>query len=115
MIIDRSNAEHYNWGAGCDGWILGGSPELSVIHERMPSGTAETRHVHGKARQVFFVLEGVLTMERGPETFRIGPQQSLEIPPGLAHRARNDGPDDVLFLVISAPAARGDRTELAGG
>ncbi len=115
MIIDRENAEHYNWGDGCDGWILGGSPDLSVIQERMPPGTAEIRHVHGKARQVFFVLDGELTMQHGGAELRLGPRQSLEIAPGMPHQARNDGAQDVHFLVISAPTARGDRTDLSEG
>jgi hypothetical protein len=34
-MIKKENAEHYNWGPGCDGWHLLKDPELSVIKERM--------------------------------------------------------------------------------
>ncbi|WP_172332822.1 cupin domain-containing protein [Mangrovicoccus sp. HB161399] len=113
MIRDRNTAEHYVWGANCDGWMLAGGPDLSVIHERMPPGTAEARHVHARARQVFFVLEGELTMVTAGGCLRIGPQQSAEIAPGEPHQARNEGPSEVFFLVISSPATRGDRTDLS--
>ena len=59
-MIDKESAPHYGWGEGCDGWHLVRTPELSVIQERMPPGTSEVRHRHGRARQFFFVLSGRL-------------------------------------------------------
>ncbi|GLI08987.1 hypothetical protein YDYSG_50190 [Paenibacillus tyrfis] len=53
MKISKANAPHYNWGDQCDGWHLVRQPELSVIHERMPPHTAEVRHYHKQARQLF--------------------------------------------------------------
>lgn len=50
-MIDKHRASHYAWGKGCDGWHLVNTPELSVIQERMPAGTAEQRHRHQDARQ----------------------------------------------------------------
>lgn len=38
MKISKANAEHYLWGGDCDGWHLVKNQNLSVIHERMPSG-----------------------------------------------------------------------------
>lgn len=111
-VVSRATAAHYTWGAACDGWILAPGPDLRVIEERMPAGATETRHLHGKARQFFFVLSGCLTMLCGAQTQRVGPGQGIEIAPGLAHQARNEGCDDLRFLVISAPTTRGDRTEL---
>ncbi len=49
--ISVANAEHYTWGANCDGWHLVRTPELSVIQERVPPGGRETRHLHTRARQ----------------------------------------------------------------
>jgi hypothetical protein len=45
-----TTAEHYAWGAGCDGWHLVRAPALSVIQERMPPGAAEVRHRHAVAQ-----------------------------------------------------------------
>lgn len=108
-MIDRTTAEHYSWGAGCDGWILSADQSLSVIEERMPGGAAELRHYHELARQFFFVLSGELTMilDSGTERLRAG--QGIEIAPRSLHQAVNDGAEDVRFLVISSPTTRGDR------
>jgi len=111
MKISKQNAEHYLWGANCDGWHLVKQPELSVIHERMPSGTAEVRHYHAQARQFFFVLSGTATMELNGEVITLHPQEGVEVPPHIPHQMRNDHPAPVEFLVISHPTTRGDRVE----
>lgn len=112
-MISRDNAPHYTWGTGCDGWRLVDTPELSVIEERMPPGTAEVRHRHVHARQLFRVSSGTARFELDgspDEVVRAG--ESLEIAPGRAHRIRNDGPEPLDFLVVSQPTTRGDRVEL---
>jgi mannose-6-phosphate isomerase-like protein (cupin superfamily) len=108
-MINKATADHYTWGAGCDGWRLVSAPGLSVIHERMPPGTAEARHFHRAARQFFFVLSGAAVMEVDGVRETLGPQQGLEIAPGLPHRIFNESKFDLEFLVISHPATLGDR------
>ena len=61
--MSTSTAEHYTWGEACDGWHLVKQDGVSVIQERMPAGTAETRHRHARSRQFFYVLSGSLTIE----------------------------------------------------
>lgn len=61
--ISKATAEHYIWGNRCDGWHLVKNPQLSVIQERMPAGTAEVRHFHHRAQQFFYVLAGKVVME----------------------------------------------------
>jgi len=107
--ISRSSAEHYQWGDVCDGWHLVRDPQLSVIEERMPPATEEQRHRHARARQFFFVLAGELTMDVHGLRHRLPARTGLEIPPGVAHQARNDSDSDVEFLVVSAPPSHGDR------
>jgi len=111
-MISRENAEHYKWGDNCDGWYLVNRQDMLIIHEKMPSGTSETRHFHSISRQFFFVLQGELAMELEGEKLVIKAQQGLEIAPGLKHQARNDSGSPVEFLVISHPTPRGDRTDL---
>jgi mannose-6-phosphate isomerase-like protein (cupin superfamily) len=36
-------------------------------------------------------------------------QSGLEVPPGAPHQLRNEGAQDLWFLVISQPRAQGDR------
>ncbi|NQS84227.1 cupin domain-containing protein (plasmid) [Pantoea allii] len=111
-MISKDNAEHYVWGNNCDGWHFVKSQDLSIIYEHMPPATSETRHVHSRARQFFFILEGQLTMEIEGVVHRLQAQQGIEIPPGARHQARNDSSDSVTFLVISQPTTRGDRADL---
>lgn len=107
--ISKENAEHYIWGGQCDGWHLVKGQELSVIHERMPAGTAEVRHYHERSRQFFFVLSGEAVLEVEGIRHTIGCQEGVEVPPGARHQMRNDGEAAVEFLVISQPTTRGDR------
>ena len=112
MIRSVRTGEHYRWGEVCDGWRLVEGPDLSVIQERIPPGAGEVRHYHSRARQVFFVLDGELQIELRGQRFRLVAQESLEVPPGDAHCVRNAGEVDAVFLVVSAPTTRGDRTNL---
>jgi mannose-6-phosphate isomerase-like protein (cupin superfamily) len=109
IVVSKQFAEHYTWGANCDGWRLVDQAGLSVIHERMPPGTAEVRHYHQAARQFFFVLSGSATMELAGICHTLQAQQGIEIAPGLRHQISNDSDADVEFLVISQPTTRGDR------
>ncbi len=38
-------------------------------------------------------------------------RQGLEVPPGVPHQFRNESDAEVVFLVVSAPMAHGDRIE----
>ncbi len=108
-MISKATATHYTWGDGCDGWRLVQSEALSVIHERMPSGTAEIRHHHRAARQFFFLLVGSAVMERGDDEIVLHAGQGVEIAPGVSHRIRNASEHAAEFLVISAPPTTDDR------
>src|SRR5687768_5623532 len=109
---DHTKAEHYTWGAGCDGWYLLKHSELAVIRERVPPGAAETWHLHARARQFFFVITGVATLEFNGRCISFGPSQGVHVPPGVAHRFTNAGNDDVEFLVISSPTTIDDRVTI---
>lgn len=110
-IADQSTSEHYAWGGVCDGWRLLDRPDLSVIRERVPAGAAEVRHRHHQARQFFFVLAGMATIEFDDDQAVFGPGQGVEVAPGVRHRFVNRSDQDVEFLVISAPTTAGDRDE----
>jgi mannose-6-phosphate isomerase-like protein (cupin superfamily) len=113
--ISKANAEHYTWGQGCDGWYLVKDDEMTIIHERMPPGTAEAFHQHTKARQFFFVLAGQAIMEHGGVATILTPGTGLEIPPGVPHRIWNNSDADLEFLVTSVPPSHGDRLEMEWG
>ena len=112
MITSTENAEHYIWGAQCDGWHLLKSNTLSVIQERMPPATGEQLHYHHHAQQVFYILAGIATFEVDGELKTVSANQSIHILPGVKHRILNNNDVDLCFLVISEPKAHGDRVNL---
>ena len=111
LIRDRATSTHYQWGDHCDGWFLVNSPELTIIEERMPSGTAEKSHYHLKAEQFFRILSGVATFVLSGEHFEVEAGSGLYVPPLTIHQIRNDHQGDLVFLVLSRPSTQGDRIE----
>ena len=107
--VSVASAEHYTWGQGCEGWHLVKQESMSVIQERMPAGTSETRHRHPRARQFFYVLKGTLTLEMEGVTHALSAGAGSEVPAGAGHTAANQGPDETVFLLVSQPPAQGDR------
>ncbi|MCP1471364.1 mannose-6-phosphate isomerase-like protein (cupin superfamily) [Sphingobium sp. OAS761] len=107
--VDRASGEHYVWGDVNDGWHLVKRPDLSVIEEQIAPGAREVRHLHAKARQFFYVLSGMLTMEADGRVVTVTAGQGIEIPPGTPHQARNDSTAPLVILVTSAPPSHGDR------
>lgn len=105
----HATAPHYSWGQGCDGWHLAKADGLSVIQERMPPGTSETRHYHERARQFFYVLRGTASFELEGRVHALGPGDGIEVPPLAPHTMVNRSPGDLEFLVVSAPPSHGDR------
>lgn len=112
MIKNTTNAEHYPWGEGCDGWRLIAGGDLAVTQGRIPPGLGEVQHYHHKARQLFYVIEGSLGIEIESEAYHLRKGDSLEVPPTKRHRVWNDGSDDSHFLVISAPTTQDDRVNV---
>ncbi len=108
-IVSKDSAEHYTWGAICDGWHLLESAGLSVIQERVPPGGTEVEHSHERAHQFFFVLSGEATLEIAHQKLTLGSQQGFSVPPQVPHRLFNESQQEVSFLVISAPMSHGDR------
>jgi mannose-6-phosphate isomerase-like protein (cupin superfamily) len=107
--VSTSSAEHYTWGAGCDGWFLLKHDDFHVIQERMPPGTSEMAHHHERARQLFFVVRGELTMTLPTGSLVLRAGEALPIDPGTVHRAANESAAPVEFLVLSCPPSHGDR------
>lgn len=108
-MINNKTAEHYVWGQDCDGWHLVKTPELSVIHERMPPRAKEVRHYHAKSRQFFFVLSGAATLEIEGRREVLRKHEGAEVSPNVPHQMFNESDGEVEFLVISQPASHGDR------
>ncbi len=113
MFTSIENAEHYVWGAVCDGWHLLKRDDISVIQERVPAGAAEVLHYHNTTRQFFYILEGEVTMMFEDREIGLRKGEGMEIAPKIRHQFKNKSNQDVHFLVISVPTTRGDRVNLS--
>ena len=83
--VTTANAEHYLWGGTNDGWHLLKREDISIIQERMVPGSREERHLHHRARQFFYVLDGTLTMHMPDGDVRLPAGAGYEVQIGRAH------------------------------
>lgn len=109
-IVSKYNSlQHYQWGDGCDGWVLADTDALSVKQERMPAQTAESLHYHEKAQQFFFILKGIATFEVENESYTAYAGQGFHIQQGKKHRIINNTAEDIEFILSSQPSTNNDR------
>jgi len=108
-VVSKQTAQHYVWGAGCDGWHLAASKNLSVIQELVPNGASEVRHLHAQSEQFFYVLHGIATLEVAGAVYTLSVNESLHVPAGVAHTLSNQHAQPLEFLVVSTPPSHEDR------
>jgi uncharacterized cupin superfamily protein len=71
----------------------------------VPPGSDPTRgHSHRTIEEIYFVLEGELTMKLGDDVITLSPRDAVLIPPDTPRASRNDSASDVAFLMISTKA-----------
>ncbi len=61
-------------------------------------------HVHARLHDMFYVLEGTLTIRLGDETSRLPAGSFVCVPPGVVHTFSNPGETPVRFLNFNTPA-----------
>jgi quercetin dioxygenase-like cupin family protein len=61
-------------------------------------------HRHERLHDMFYVLDGVLTMRLGDETHELGPGTFVCVPPGVTHTFKNTSDAPVRFLNFNTPA-----------
>lgn len=105
----HSGARYYQWGQGCEGWILADTPELSVKQERMPPGSAELLHYHEQAQQFFYILQGSAVFEVEGTEFTVNAGEGFHIAAGMKHRVFNHADVALEFVLSSQPSASNDR------
>jgi mannose-6-phosphate isomerase-like protein (cupin superfamily) len=100
---------HYQWGNGCDGWVLVDTQNLSVKQERMPPQTSEALHYHEKAQQLFFILKGIATFEVEDKSYTVQSGEGFYIEAMKKHRIINNTAGDLEFILSSQPSTSNDR------
>jgi quercetin dioxygenase-like cupin family protein len=61
-------------------------------------------HVHERLHDMFYVLEGELTVRLGDRSERLGAGTFVCVPPGVVHTFSNDSDQPVRFLNFNTPA-----------
>jgi quercetin dioxygenase-like cupin family protein len=61
-------------------------------------------HTHERLHDMFYVLEGTLTMRIGDETKELVPGSFACVPPGIVHTFSNASDEPVRFLNFNTPA-----------
>jgi quercetin dioxygenase-like cupin family protein len=61
-------------------------------------------HVHDRLHDMFYVLEGTLTVRLGDDTRELGPGTFVCVPPGVVHTFRNASEQPVRFMNFNTPA-----------
>ena len=82
---------------------------LNVTWTRHAAGERGAEpHVHLHHVDAFYVLDGTMTLQVGPELGLVtAPAGTLVmVPPGVVHGFANDGPEEVRFLNYHAPGCR---------
>jgi mannose-6-phosphate isomerase-like protein (cupin superfamily) len=69
-----------------------------------PGFSGPPLHHHEKLHDMFYVLEGTLTLRLEDETVEAGPGTFVCVPPGTAHTFANTGQGSVRFLNFNTPS-----------
>jgi quercetin dioxygenase-like cupin family protein len=89
--------------------LKGGIEAIAVTETRYePGERGPDAHVHHRHTDAFYVLEGTMLYELGPdgEAVQAPAGSFVAAPPGLVHSFRNDGPGRARFLNFHAPSER---------
>ena len=83
---------------------LGKGPRLALVEFTTRAGEEPPNHTHATEDEIFYVLEGALTVWCGGETFEVQDGGFIFLPRGIEHGYQIRGDDDVRLLVITSPA-----------
>lgn len=79
-----------------------------------PKGHVEA-HAHDVTEQVYYILSGKGVMTLGERRIVVEPHTSIFIPPLVVHAIENTGLENLVFVVVSAPAAEMARVDTRAG
>jgi len=75
------------------------------INTLKPDSGPGPYHYHAESDNVYFVLEGEISVVVEGQEFRLARNDALFIPPGLKHATSNCGDVPAQFIEIYAPSA----------
>lgn len=92
------------WYAGA---ALGNSEELTVGRCRIRPGSANPTHLHPNCSEVLVVMAGRIAHGMGDGTeVELGVGDTISVPAGVPHQARNIGTDEAVLYISFSSAHR---------
>ena len=83
---------------------LAGGPRLAFVELTTRAGEEPPDHTHGTEDEIFYVLNGDLSVRCGDEAFEVAEGGFIFLPRGIEHGYRIRSKSDVHLLVITSPA-----------
>ncbi len=84
----------------------------SLAHATLPPNKASLPHKFKTASEVYYILKGEGVMHIDTETEKVGPGDTIYIPPQSVQYIENTGEDNLEFLCIVYPEWQPDVEEL---
>ncbi|PSK90588.1 Cupin domain-containing protein [Haloactinopolyspora alba] len=78
---------------------LGNSDTMTVGRCHISPGHANPRHLHPNCDEVLHVLQGTIEHTVDDEVVSMGPGDTISVPTGAWHNARNVGTDEAIFVI----------------
>jgi mannose-6-phosphate isomerase-like protein (cupin superfamily) len=70
-----------------------------------PGGDPTLGHSHATIEEIYFVLEGEVTIKVDDEVLTLGPRDAILLPPSTVRSVRNDGDVEAVFAMVSVKVA----------
>lgn len=100
--IDFHNSD-LAWESGYRGKLIYSGEGCFLIATKVPSGVeGPATHIH-RGDQIYYVIEGEITIRLGSEVMTASPNSVIFIPAGVPHHNWNAGNIDEVHLEIIAP------------
>ena len=74
--------------------------EPGTVH-MPPGGDPTAGHAHATIEEIYFVLEGEITVKLGDEVVTLGRWDAVLIPPDTPRSVRNDSSERAAFAMVS--------------
>ncbi len=78
---------------------LGNSSTMTIGRCYIRPGLQNPRHYHPNCDEVLHVLQGSIEHSLDDRVFAMGAGDTVSIPAGMVHNARNVGTDEAIFVI----------------
>ena len=81
---------------------------LSLAEVILRPGGRSLEHYHRRSEEAYYVLQGQAHLTVGDETRLVGAGDTIVILPGARHKIVNASPEELVMIVVCAPAWRAE-------